>query len=76
MPRFLWRATGYCDDDPVLDLLFDATDIEQGTFFLRAIEYHEQLSLLLRAVSKESSLAGLLRAERYWPIIAWFQRHS
>ena len=39
MPRFIWRATAHNQDSPVLDLLFDATDIEQGNFFLRAIEH-------------------------------------
>jgi hypothetical protein len=73
MPRYLWRATAYCDDDLVLDLLFDATDIEQGTFFLRAVEYHGQFAALLRSISKEPTLAEWLRAGPYWPIIAWFQ---
>ena len=32
MPRFIWRATAFCEQKPVLDLLFDATDIEHGSF--------------------------------------------
>ena len=31
MPRFLWRATALSSGAPVLDLFFDATDIEQAT---------------------------------------------
>ena len=39
MPRFMWRATALVQRQPVVDLLFDATDIDQGSFFTRAIEY-------------------------------------
>jgi len=31
MPRYLWRATVLQNDTPFLDLIFDATDIEQGS---------------------------------------------
>lgn len=32
-PRFLWRAIGRKDDKPVIEFIFDATDIEQGSVF-------------------------------------------
>jgi hypothetical protein len=49
MPRFVWRAVARCEDVPCLELLFDATDIEQGSFFIRGIEYDPQLSIFLRS---------------------------
>lgn len=39
MPRFIWRASASIDGVNVFDLLFDATDIEQGKLFFAAIEY-------------------------------------
>lgn len=73
MPRFLWRATAYSDSTPVLDLLFDATDIEQGSFFIRAIEYDVRLSSVLRAVTKEPSLLADFRKRPDWIILEWFK---
>lgn len=42
-PRFIWRATAVCGSNPVLDLLFDATDIEQGQFVLAPFVYNDGL---------------------------------
>lgn len=73
MPRFLWRATAYSNTTPVLDLLFDATDIEQGSFFIRAVEYDASLSSVLRAVTKEPSLLMDFRNRPDWIILEWFK---
>ncbi len=48
MPRFLWRATALLESKPVIDLLFDATDVEQGSFFTCAIDYDIDLAKELR----------------------------
>lgn len=48
MPRFIWRAIGLRNSVPCVELLFDATDIVQGKFFLRAIEYDRGLLQILR----------------------------
>jgi hypothetical protein len=42
-PRFVWRATGRCKDVPLVDLLYDATDIETGRVFLGPIFYDSAL---------------------------------
>lgn len=47
LPRFLWRARAYSSKGPAFDLLFDATDIEQGNIFLKTVEYDEQLMRFL-----------------------------
>jgi len=72
MPRFVWRATAFSGQDRVLDLLFDATDIEQGNVFLRAVEYHAALSGFLR----DRLQSGLLPpvAGKVAPILRWFCR--
>lgn len=54
MPRFLWRATATYDNNKIIDLLFDATDIEQGPHFVMAIEYDNGSSIILRAAFKNN----------------------
>ena len=74
MPRFVWRASAFSNDTRLLDLLFDATDIKQGQFFVRAIEYDLAISLILRAVSKVSALDAIYSTTQVMRIIEWFRR--
>jgi hypothetical protein len=71
LPRFLWIATAANDAGPVLTLLFDATDVQQGRFFLGAMEYDAALALLLRAFSKPLA-TELMNRRHLWRIIQWF----
>lgn len=75
MPRFIWRATARCNEEMVLDLLFDATDIEQGRFFLRAIEYHDDLSVVLHSLTEQPSSTDQFRRRPDWAILQWFKNH-
>lgn len=72
-PRFLWRASLIFDTNIKLDLFFDATDIEQGVFFLCAIEYDTEFTSYLRMLFNIEQLEPLLRMEPAWPIVAWFR---
>ena len=40
-PRFVWRATGLCGGKRVVDLVYDATDIETGDIDLATI-WHDR----------------------------------
>lgn len=71
-PRFLWRASLIIDGNTKLDLLFDATDIEQGTFFLYAIENDTEFTELLRILFKMDGIESLLMPS-VWSIVAWFK---
>ncbi len=75
MPRFLWRATACQNESPLLDLLFDATDIEHGQFFVRAIEWDGKLSMALRWASGVDIDMGFdtTKTQAAQKIIAWFQ---
>jgi len=73
MPRFIWRATAHNQDSPVLDLLFDATDIEQGNFFLRAIEYDPIIAKVLRIVAKEEAVVKNFGESPANRILEWFK---
>jgi hypothetical protein len=74
MPKFIWRAIYYEGEEPVLDLLFDATDIEQNDFFLRCIECN---SHLFRSVSltcaETTDLEEIYGRNAEWPILRWFR---
>ena len=73
MPRFLWRATALHNNTSLMDLIFDATDIEQGSFFVRAIEYDETLSMFLRVVSTFNMNEQNYSTIAEWKIIQWFK---
>lgn len=74
MPRFMWRASAYLDNKLKLDLLFDATDIEQGIFFVRAIEYDDTLSLFLKLmIPSEENLTKLFEDGLGQQIFEWFK---
>ena len=76
MPRFLWRAAARQNESLLLDLLFDATDIEHGRFFVRAIEWDEKLSQTLRFVSGVDIDMGFdtTSTQAAQKIIAWFRK--
>lgn len=72
LPRFLWRATAYSKDSKLLDLVFDATDIEQGSLLMHAIEYDKVLSFILRFGFKIPAFTQQFRYTSGWEIINWF----
>jgi hypothetical protein len=72
MPRFLWRAIANSESRPVVELLFDATDIEQGCIFFKAIEYDLAFSLYLRGVLGAPILENTYGGRPVWQIIKWF----
>lgn len=44
MPRFLWRARALCNLNPVIELIFDATDIAQSGCFHKKVIYDVNFS--------------------------------
>jgi len=77
MPRFLWRARACAEDVPILDLLFDATDVEQGHLICRAIEYDLPLGRFLRGFAKQRGLRQVVEevveTEPERRILDWFK---
>lgn len=76
MPRFLWQASARVNGRSVLDLLFDATDIEQGKLFVRAVEQDPILGSFLRRVCREPSLHKLFSGGAELRIVDWFARRN
>ncbi len=71
MPRFLWRAIGNVGDARVLELVFDATDLEQGSFVSRVVEYLKQGAYVLRRHAP-ALLARLPEDDRSVGVFEWF----
>jgi hypothetical protein len=59
MPRFLWRATALRGDTPVLDLLFDATDIDSGDGMSACYAYDDTVDSVLVAVGSAPNASGI-----------------
>ena len=72
LPRFLWRATASCQNDPVIDLIFDATDIEQSPFLVYAIGYDCGLFSILKLLSTVPNIISKSSLE--WKILEWFSK--
>ena len=76
MPRYIWRATGFKDNRPVIGLVFDATDIEQGRYFIRAVEYDERLALIIKESTKHLLKTDYKELISKSPILQWFCENS
>lgn len=75
MPRFMWRASAYSVQKLSFDLLFDATDIEQGKLFVRTIEYDQYTAKVLRMAFRAFDETAL-RTSPAWAILDWFRRND
>lgn len=71
LPRFLWRATARCQGNLIIDLVFDATDIEQSPFLVYAIEHDCNFFSILKSFSEEPSLS---KERPEWKILEWFSK--
>lgn len=41
LPRFIWRATAFSHENPLFDLLFDTTDLEQSSLLAMVAAYDD-----------------------------------
>ncbi len=72
MPRFVWRARMRNKNKVVLELLFDATDIEQGKFFVCGIEYFKPLYTFIKYKAQNDCSSSFYQSRLYWRILEWF----
>lgn len=74
MPRFLWKASAFFEGNRVLDLLFDATEIEQGLTLKQAIGYEDFFFKTIVRVSKIKEVSIQLKKNPVWDILVWFSK--
>jgi len=72
MPRFIWKSSAVLGNRTIFDFLFDATDIEQGNLFLRAVEYDSARASFFRSVCRVPVLRQLFEGKPEVKIIDWF----
>lgn len=73
LPRFLWRASLSIEGCTKMDILFDATDIEQGVFFLCVVEHDIEFTGFIRNLFNIDELQVLFDESPVLPIVAWFR---
>lgn len=77
-PKYIWRASSYSGDNQVLDLLFDATDIEQGSYFERPILYNDDVEIVMTAACEGINISSLSKKipDSVIGIIDWFKNNK
>jgi hypothetical protein len=76
MPRFLWRATATCMEETIIDLIFDATDIEQDQFLAHAIISSIEMREVLEEISFDPKLLNISKTDPEWKILGWFSERQ
>ncbi|MBI3986680.1 MAG: hypothetical protein HY343_07165 [Lentisphaerae bacterium] len=74
LPHYIWKASASTTQGPALDLVFDATDIEQGHFLSLVVEYNSTLAAVLRSLSREKTVIENLSGRSEWRILEWFSK--
>lgn len=72
MPRFFWRARALSGEAPMIDLLFDATDIELGNSCFRVVEYDPRIGDFLRKLAATTWASDVLQDEQWRRVIDAF----
>ena len=73
LPRHLWVCEVYDNaDEKILELIFDATDVENGSCFIMAVMYNENTKALLEALSIKEDFLETARVHEVNDIISWF----
>ncbi|MCI0360403.1 MAG: hypothetical protein L0211_18155, partial [Planctomycetaceae bacterium] len=72
MPRFLWRVTGWDGGSLILDMVFDGTDIEQGSFLVRVNHSDPAFSAVIHSLAQDATFQDQMKRRPYWQILQWF----
>jgi len=78
-PKYVWRSVGFVQGEkPIVELLFDATESEQGSSLFKAIIYDEILGDLLRGGMIPEVLEKTFRNPRFkhlQKVLPWFMKN-
>lgn len=73
MPRFIWRATLEHQGRKLIDIFFDATDLEQGSCVTGVICNDSNFTKHLVQQANDPGVESALKGTRVWPIIDWIR---
>lgn len=60
MPKYLWSATASIADSKLFEILFDATDLEQGDLFISLIRHEPQAVADLKPMFEKAISTGVV----------------
>lgn len=72
LPRFIWKAISYRGNNPVIEILFDATDIEQASLLVSVVPFDNVFFDVL--IGTFQSLAVDIQKQRSMTILRWLER--
>lgn len=80
MPKYIWRAIAYMDNEKTMELLFDATDLEQGGIFIQGVDYQKLKygkDTLMKTISQlfKYDDANNINDPHVRNIMRWFQNN-
>ena len=71
MPKYVWLAEAFDGDNKLIDLVFDATDVEQGDVFLTAVPFDKDFWRVLQELDIKEAL-NLHQGPGVRRMIEWF----
>jgi hypothetical protein len=75
MPRYIWRSIAFLNGQRLIELVFDATDIEQGNFFIMAIKYDEPFFVALNSICSVPSAKNIIDKPLVKSIFDWIRKN-
>jgi hypothetical protein len=76
MPRYIWRAQASVNNAKVIELLFDATDIEQGNMLFKVLNLHDDLYSYLIGLSKDDAYKSSILGNPSYAIFDWLSKQD
>ena len=77
LPKFIWVARAYSSNGPVIDLIFDVTDLDQGVYFVHALESCQSLSSYLQIILSSDKILDRIKSSKSYEVIGWLvKNHS
>jgi len=81
LPKYIWSISFWYQNQKLLEMMFDATDIEQGDMFLGFIPYHKSANHIIKLIelrmqNYESVLykTQQIKDTKLWSIIKYFNK--
>jgi hypothetical protein len=72
-PRFIWRAIARLKGSPLFEFTFDATDIDQGNYFLDGILYDTSMTDFLKQIASIPAVKPIVQASKSKHLFKWLE---
>jgi hypothetical protein len=76
MPRFIWRATALRDDQPVVDVLFDATDIDTSHGLAQVIFHDSLVRDFMKSLVEVTPIDALPFKDSIKDLLRWVKENA